>query len=456
MIVVFGAIGWHTIAREDTGAMDVCISGAGYDVATAFASLQVPCRFVTALHTGRIADLYRMDIEELGLDSQIHPLENLPFSGSISWQKGLSEQVFRAHPAFGVSYPETFITGALVNAEYVVCELGFNDETLSTVSLATEQRGLPLMWVVRDKDGWDRLMAHPEWHGSGIFVSPAATTEWLNNNDEHSLVKAHGAVAMSEDGNTLWLNDGERREALPLAQTTQQPEARFAPVVAAIVNEMQSWQRSLIDATQDCGPSFQDWADPGYSNAADLERKIASFYKKVENLEHDALTGLLTRGTAEKLLASRVFDSPLSMILVDVDHFKRVNDTLGHAMGDHVLIKVANVLSREIRTKDVAVRWGGEEFVVFLPGTPEEKAAAIAERIRVSLHQITTELGHITASFGVVEKKDESIDNWVLRSDTRLYAAKHGGRDRVVAYDPSEEVFPDKRKEKVNDIFRNE
>lgn len=456
MIVVFGAIGWHTIARDDTGTMDVCISGAGYDLATAFASLQVPCRFVTALPTGRIADLYRMDIEELGLESQVHPFENLPFSGSISWQRGNAEQVFRAHPAFEATFPETFITGALVNAEYVVCELGFTDDTLSKVAIAAKQRDIPLMWVVRDPNGWERLVAHPEWQGSGIFVSPSATTGWLTHASAIPGVQEHGAVAMSENGNMLWLLNGDNREALPLAQTTQQPEARFTPVVAAIVNEMQSWQRSLIDATLDCGPSFQDWADPGYSNAADLERKIASFYKKVENLEHDALTGILTRGTAEKLLASRVFDNPLSMIIVDVDHFKRVNDTLGHATGDKVLIQVANHLSREIRTKDVAVRWGGEEFVVFLPGTPEEKAAAIAERIRLSLHNITTELGHITASFGVVEKKDESIDNWVLRADTRLYAAKHGGRDRVVSYDPGDNVFPDKKKGKVNDIFRNE
>lgn len=456
MIVVFGAIGWHTIAREDTGTMDVTINGAGYDLATAFASLQVPCRFVTCLPTGRIADLFRMDIEELGLDSHIHPLEGLPFSGSISWQKGVSEQLFRAHPTFGVTFPETFVTGALLDAEYVVCELGFNDETLTTVATAAKQRGIPLMWVVRDDTGWERLAAHPEWQGFGIFVSPAASSSWLVNAGNIHGVQENGAVALSDSGNMLWLINGDNREAIPLAQTTQQPESRFAPVVAAIVNEMQSWQRSLIDATLDCGPSFQDWDDPGYTNAADLERKIASFYKRVESLEHDALTGILTRGTAEKLLASRVLDSPLSMIIVDVDHFKRVNDTLGHAMGDKVLIQVANHLSREIRNKDVAVRWGGEEFVVFLPGTPEEKAAAIAERIRVSLHQITTELGHITASFGVVERKDESVDNWVLRADTRLYAAKHGGRDQVVSYDPSDDVFPEKRKKPVNDIFKTE
>lgn len=441
MIVVFGAIGWHSIAREDNGSMDVSINGAGYDLATAFAALQVPCRFVTCLPTGRIADLMRMDMEELGLESELHPLEDLPFSGSISWQKDSGEHIFRAHPAFSVAYPDTFITGAMINATYVVCELGFADNTLDTITQAATDRNIPLIWIVRTQKDWERLEAHAAWQRFGIFVSPAASTDWLNQADHLRGAREHGAVALSAAGNMLWLLNGDNREVLPIANSTMHADSRFAPVVAAIVNEMQSWQRTLVQATLDCGPSFQDWADPGYTNAAGLERKIAAFYKKVENLEHDSLTGILTRGTAEKLLASRLFDSPVSMIMIDVDHFKRVNDTLGHAAGDKVLIQVAQHLSREIRNKDVAVRWGGEEFVVFLPGTPEEKAAVIAERIRVSLHQITTSLGKVTASFGVVEKGEDQVEHWVLRADTRLYAAKHLGRDRVVSFDPDTEVL---------------
>jgi diguanylate cyclase (GGDEF)-like protein len=435
MIVVFGAVGWQTIAREGDGTIDVRINGAGYDVATAIAALQAPCRFVTSLSTGRIGDLFRIDMDEVGLDAHIHPSEGLPFSGSITWQKPKQTEIFSAHPAFKTNYPPTFITGALIGAEYVVCELGFTDATLDAICGAADEREIPLVWILRAADEVERLRANPRWHKHGVFIAPVATLAWENGALEVTNLLTQGALTLSPEGDVVWLLEGSHRRSLPIARATAHPESRFAAVTAAVINEMNAWKRSLTDAAVDCGPAFQEWEDPIYTDAADLERKIASFYKNVENLEHDALTGILTRGTAEKLLASRMLDSPLSMILVDVDHFKRVNDTLGHAEGDKVLIQVAKHLVKEIRKKDVAVRWGGEEFVVFLPGTSEEIAAIIAERIRVSLHQITTEIGSLSASLGVSEKRNESIDQWIHRADTRLYTAKKNGRDQVVAAD---------------------
>ena len=80
-------------------------------------------------------------------------------------------------------------------------------------------------------------------------------------------------------------------------------------------------------------------------------------------------------------------------------------------------------------------RWGGEEFVILLPGCSEERASVIAERIREKMHQIRTELGHVTASFGVAARADhESLEEWFVRVDSLLYQAKNQGRDRVVSY----------------------
>ena len=121
------------------------------------------------------------------------------------------------------------------------------------------------------------------------------------------------------------------------------------------------------------------------------------------------------------------------MILVDVDHFKRVNDTLGHHIGDVVLRQVAGKIAGQTRDKDLAVRWGGEEFVIFLPGCPLERAGQIAERIRGEVRKVSTELGLVTASFGVTERiSRESLEDWFIRTDSCLYAAKNGGRDQVI------------------------
>lgn len=435
MITVFGAIGWKTIANEKSNRIDIRIDGAGYDIASALSTLQVPTKFVSTLQEGKISDLLKMDLDEVGLDSQFQVLAEMPFSGSLSWQTGTEERVLSVHPAFEVDYTDEFITAAVENSEWVICETGFKTETLEKIIYACVNK--KLIWIIRRLEDLARFSEHTDWTNAGIFIGPHAAKDW--NKKVHKIPnQEQGILILTPSGGALMVHHRDSQHAIPINAITDQPEARFSMVVATIVNEMCSWRRNIIQAATDCAPALQAWEDPSPSNGADLERKISSFYKKVETLEHDALTGVLTRGTAEKLLAGNTFQSPLSMILIDVDHFKRVNDTLGHHAGDKVLVAVAHRLRSEIRAHDVAVRWGGEEFVIFLPGTQEERAAMIAERIRQSLHHIKTDIGHITASFGVAERQpNETVDSFVLRSDIRLYAAKNGGRDRVVSSDDS-------------------
>lgn len=126
---------------------------------------------------------------------------------------------------------------------------------------------------------------------------------------------------------------------------------------------------------------------------------------------------------------------PLSMIMVDLDHFKVVNDTFGHGVGDKVLKGFADLLREVIRVEDVAARWGGEEFIVILPHTARDAAAALAERIRVAFEKhsgcVTPIL--LSASFGVVERHEgDNSDTLIRRADDALYRAKHEGRNRVV------------------------
>jgi diguanylate cyclase (GGDEF)-like protein len=168
------------------------------------------------------------------------------------------------------------------------------------------------------------------------------------------------------------------------------------------------------------------------------------------DLEHrneaviDPLTGMLNRNAlasrvAELAQQSELSGEPVGLILADLDHFKQVNDSLGHAIGDAVLKDVAYVLRKELRAFDLAYRLGGEEFLVVLPGATLEESVAVAERLRgaVEALDVAGEVGApipITASVGAArwEGCAERLDALIGRADAALYAAKEAGRNRVV------------------------
>lgn len=157
-----------------------------------------------------------------------------------------------------------------------------------------------------------------------------------------------------------------------------------------------------------------------------------------EQAHRDQLTGLLNRHAGESELQrcqmnALALGQGFALILGDVDHFKQVNDTWGHGMGDRVLKIVASVLLDTVRSSDHVVRWGGEEFLVILPDVGLEVAQELAERIRSAVQaQPMPEVGHCTLSMGVgVWQLEESADALLHRIDGALYDAKRRGRNQV-------------------------
>ncbi len=157
----------------------------------------------------------------------------------------------------------------------------------------------------------------------------------------------------------------------------------------------------------------------------------------------DSLTGTLNRRrfmevAGAELDRARRHGRPLSLIMLDVDHFKSINDTLGHAVGDVALTSLAGACRSLLRSSDVLGRLGGEEFVVLLPETPVRQAAEAGERLRGTIagHVVEAEgvALRITASLGVAEwdEADSTLDGLLRRADAAMYLAKTGGRDRVV------------------------
>jgi diguanylate cyclase (GGDEF)-like protein len=172
---------------------------------------------------------------------------------------------------------------------------------------------------------------------------------------------------------------------------------------------------------------------------------VMRLVRRLEHLSHhDALTGLLNRRAIEYLLDRedqrlQRFGDPYSVLLIDIDHFKRINDRLGHAAGDAVLCAVARTLQIKAREVDRVARYGGEEFCVLLPHTLHEGALQAAERLREAVAQTSIpwndELISVSISTGLAcaAEAGESLQSLLTRTDEALYQAKGEGRNRVVA-----------------------
>ena len=181
--------------------------------------------------------------------------------------------------------------------------------------------------------------------------------------------------------------------------------------------------------------------------AANLE--LQSAFKHEQRLAHvDDLTGVNNRRYLFELAGhefdvARRYQQPLSVIMFDLDHFKQVNDTFGHAIGDQILKDVTQAARAQLRDVDLIGRYGGEEFVVILPVTSAQQAYLLAERIRANVESLRVETdtvpAAVTLSIGIAEiihsPQDESMEDLLRHADEAMYAAKKAGRNRTVIFD---------------------
>ncbi len=182
---------------------------------------------------------------------------------------------------------------------------------------------------------------------------------------------------------------------------------------------------------------------------AGAAERITLLERSLDDLRQDAATDGLTKLNNRRSFDSRLREvageamnsgEPLTLVLMDIDHFKRVNDTWGHQTGDQVLRLVAGTLTANTRPDDFVARYGGEEFALIMVATPPETALTVAERVRRSFEgrEIVTRgsgtsIGSVTISGGVaVYEPGERLSDWVERADQALYGAKRGGRNQVI------------------------
>ncbi|MEJ6003501.1 sensor domain-containing diguanylate cyclase [Paucibacter soli] len=177
------------------------------------------------------------------------------------------------------------------------------------------------------------------------------------------------------------------------------------------------------------------------SSLSQAQHELQAKNRELERLAiTDALTGLYNRRYLDMVLERELrraqrYGTELSVILLDLDHFKHINDRYGHQLGDQVLVSVAALLRTRLRDSDVAGRWGGEEFLIICASTSEPGASAVAEQVRRHVAGLPLpQRGHCSASFGVAQLREgETAAGLLARADAALYRAKQSGRNRVLS-----------------------
>lgn len=177
--------------------------------------------------------------------------------------------------------------------------------------------------------------------------------------------------------------------------------------------------------------------------------RISDHYQKMmhdlnlalrDTSNQDALTGLANRRPVVERLREEAmrftrYQRPFSVAMLDIDHFKQINDLYGHEIGDKVLVEVARVLRSEVRDQDLCGRWGGEEFLILMPETPQDAARGVVERVRAAIERLQVRVDEqaisVTMSIGLAQHaQGGTYSDTINRADSALLSAKRGGRNR--------------------------
>jgi len=276
--------------------------------------------------------------------------------------------------------------------------------------------------VVEDEDGEDYLERKAAYRQSlkGSFTVKLQDGRWIRTTDRPT--PEGGFVSVHVDVTELKQAQEKMLEAQNVAQRHENELAELN----------QNLEKQVIERTREL------------EEAKQIAERLA---------RTDSLTGLKNRRAFFEYAhvvhgsASR-FDRQYSVIMIDIDHFKRVNDTHGHQIGDIVIKELANTIEKVIRSADVAGRIGGEEFAIVLPETTAENVTNLAERLRrsfseINIPAIASDL-NLSVSIGVAEYRsdDSSIEDVISRADAALYQAKEQGRNKVIVSRPWVENSP--------------
>jgi diguanylate cyclase (GGDEF)-like protein len=429
-VLCVGALEIHVDAyasvkgKRDATKVKIAIGGSGYAAASAANVNNCTARLWAPISPGVMAELIRDHLHGRNVEPWLALRPGLPLGARVSLRNEatLSSAHSRSLPSSRADVRD--VVRALEGQELLVIDASLSSSALSNFVEIARGNGIPVAIIAVGEPACDqaRSVCKPsdlvlllcgeanggEWNCTRAVIGP--NEQYVVDAGGRSVVSTKNAVMSDEYMAMLHV-------ACSIAI------GRFSRQRTNTLTTSE-WENVLSQAVESANTEAEKLA-PDF---------LATLLGEVsQRASMDPLTGVLNRGGL--VAAMRVQrHKQYSIAIMDVDYFKAVNDTFGHAVGDEVLIEVAATLRRSVRPGDLVARWGGEEFVVVLPGADVPGALVVADRMRAQVEKMVTRAGLVTASFGVASAvgNTETLEAVVGRADIALYAAKKAGRNRCL------------------------
>lgn len=425
----------HQLSAKKQSSLDLGFGGTGFHLAINLSVLKSPTTYMGALRDRPISEMIRHELIDHGVRLNITKLKTTAVESELLMLlNGQVETMRRSDSLSTVTFDADAIETALTYAHALVLDDSLSDTSLMRFGAVALDNGIPVFQVASG----DQSRVISKGLKQLFCTAPCATAlqERLRVDSLLDLATQLGTicVCVGKDIQVAYPN-GDRTSKWPLPKGAAGHvgvlEFVAATCIKGQIDQKQTFEKAFEAACSKIS-LFVAGDKPNLGQTHTLEEHIQGV---IEQSQRDPLTSVLNRQGLETFLERLDLNkTQLSSILVDVDYFKKVNDTYGHQAGDEALAKVAQVIQDTMRDGDVVGRYGGEEFLCLLRCN-EATAKKVAERIRANIEKTTfaTVSAPITISAGVAHRRDyEPLENLFNRVDKALYMAKGSGRNKVV------------------------
>lgn len=432
---------------DKAGKLTISFGGTAHNIATNLAIQDIPTTLMSALNTGAIADMILDELSRNHVRLHVQRVSTTDEAGFVAQtHQGELTSAVTASLVDQVIFSGEFVTRGIGNAACIVADCNLSVQTLTQIIEIAKAKEIPVYIAAVSESKARKILEVPQ----GI----ARVT--LNENEMNHLQSTLKTDSWQEvakhTGHQFMITQGKK--GVTLLSATEE----------VFVQNPQPLDQAI--STLGCGDLFLAsfikthlfdgcFEDEALQRAFDLTLKVltqeqahlgeshpleSGVKAAIESAHRDPLTGILNRqGIDHYMTLLDPAKDKLCAIMLDIDHFKKINDTHGHNAGDAVLQTIAENLQRSMRRGDAVGRWGGEEFICLLKNLSLEKTERMAERLRKSIEDINFVVldgKNVTASFGVTLKtKNEDLTTVLGRADKALYQAKKNGRNQVVIAD---------------------
>lgn len=429
--------------KDRIGHITFAVGGTACNVALCLCSAGLQVRLLTSWGVAPITKLIEGHLLRSGIELLVDEVIDMPVAAFVAQLTldGEMQSAISSAPVGSHIFSENLIDSALNDIDYVVLEANLHPDSIRTIARLAHSRQKQVFVLGVSEDKVERILASANFI-AGAFVNNIECEHLMHilESVDHTEISEYlGApvfVTKGARGAVVYLPNGDKVRIPPIKLDSIKNTLGVGDAFSAgVIDGMTRFSYSFCEAAQ---YAYKFVAEIVKSDACNIfslnaiNNLVGNLY---ETSTKDALTGLYTRRFFEEEY-DRYRSGINTILMIDCDKFKRVNDTMGHDVGDAVLRQVAQIIKDCTRSVDVTCRWGGDEFIVLLPRsnlkTGLDDAKVVAERMRSAVSMAVDKLHGVTLSIGIsLAKSDEELTDVFLRADAAMYAAKKNGRDTV-------------------------